>query len=198
MSVTTVESIEDWNDVLTKASNHPCRGVVLDASAVWCGPCKKIAPVFKSMSQENAFFDTLSFVKMDVDDADDLAANLRINAMPTFFFFLDRKEVARFEGADQVKLRNGCNSLLQMVNEKRNQNQQDQGASSFSSENTTSGTTKRGVPDLDSIKTKKSSTNNETEPIPDHHADEIDQLNDGDYFPVTQNTAPTTAHIQRK
>ena len=45
--------------------------IVIDFTATWCGPCKMIAPIFKQLSQE---FSGVIFVKVDVDEAPDVAA----------------------------------------------------------------------------------------------------------------------------
>ena len=42
---------------------------------------------------------------MNVDDADDVAMQLKISCMPTFFFYKDGKKVAEFSGADAAALR---------------------------------------------------------------------------------------------
>jgi thioredoxin 1 len=44
------------------------------------------------------------FVKVDVDDADDVAAACAIRAMPTFHFYKDGAKVEEMMGADQNKL----------------------------------------------------------------------------------------------
>jgi thioredoxin 1 len=46
----------------------------------------------------------VEFVKVDVDDADDVAAACGIQAMPTFQFFKGGAKVDEMKGADQVRL----------------------------------------------------------------------------------------------
>jgi thioredoxin 1 len=67
-----------------------------------CGPCKFIGPVFEKLSEENP---EAVFVKVDVDDADDVAAKCGIQAMPTFHFYKGGDKVAEMMGADQNKLK---------------------------------------------------------------------------------------------
>ena len=60
-----------------------------------------IGPVFEKLSAEHT---ELEFAKVDVDEADDVAAQCGIRAMPTFQFFKDGQKVDEMMGADQNKL----------------------------------------------------------------------------------------------
>ena len=73
----------------------------VDCFATWCGPCKAIAPVIDELSRKYA---AVNFVKIDVDEAQELAQSLSVRAMPTFIFFKQGKEVDRMEGADPSTL----------------------------------------------------------------------------------------------
>ena len=53
----------------------------MDFTASWCGPCKMIGPYFEELAGK---FPGVVFVKVDVDDLDDVAAECGISAMPTF------------------------------------------------------------------------------------------------------------------
>ncbi len=54
--------------------------VVCDFFATWCGPCKMLAPVLEQVAAENA--DKAVFVKVDVDECQDLAARYGIMSIP--------------------------------------------------------------------------------------------------------------------
>jgi thioredoxin-like negative regulator of GroEL len=78
--------------------------VLIQGIFVCCCPglsCRFIAPVFEKLANENP---DCEFVKVDVDDADDVAAHCQIQAMPTFHFYKGGAKVAEFSGADQAKL----------------------------------------------------------------------------------------------
>lgn len=62
-----------------------------------------ISPIFQQMSEksENA---GVTFVKVDVDSADDVAAHCKIQAMPTFQFFKGGQKIGEMMGADSKKL----------------------------------------------------------------------------------------------
>merc|ERR1712054_569248 len=58
---------------------------VVDFTASWCGPCQRIAPAFAKLAEE--YGETAVFIKVDVDEAEDIAAACGISAMPTFQFY---------------------------------------------------------------------------------------------------------------
>ncbi len=67
-----------------------------------CPPCRFIGPIFEKMAEE---FPDAVFVKVDVDEADDVAQACGIQAMPTFQFYKGGDKVAEFSGADEALLR---------------------------------------------------------------------------------------------
>jgi thioredoxin 1 len=50
-------------------------------------------------------FPAVEFGKVDVDDVEDVAAECKISAMPTFQFYRDGKIVKEIQGADEAGLR---------------------------------------------------------------------------------------------
>ena len=84
--------------------------MVVDYFATWCGPCRMIAPWLSE--QAKAFDGRVIFAKVDVDELEDVAAEQKIQAMPTFEFFKGGASVARFEGANKDKLLTKINELL--------------------------------------------------------------------------------------
>jgi thioredoxin len=75
--------------------------VVIDFTATWCGPCRMIAPHFQKLADSNS---DVIFIKVDVDDAADVAGKCGIQAMPTFKFYKNAAEVKSFSGADPAAL----------------------------------------------------------------------------------------------
>ncbi|KNC76249.1 thioredoxin 1 [Sphaeroforma arctica JP610] len=74
---------------------------IVDFFAVWCGPCKMIAPFLEEL---DAKFADVDFIKVDVDELEELAGECGITAMPTFQFYRDGKKVAEVKGANKAKL----------------------------------------------------------------------------------------------
>ena len=66
-----------------------------------CPPCKMIGPIFESLAGEHS---EMEFFKVDVDEAEEVAAECGIQAMPTFQVFKGGQKVAEMKGADQKGL----------------------------------------------------------------------------------------------
>lgn len=69
--------------------------------ATWCGPCKTIAPRIVEMSNK---YPDARFYKLDVDEVPDVAQELGVRAMPTFFVFRGGEKVGEVVGANQKAL----------------------------------------------------------------------------------------------
>ena len=73
-------------------------------STRWCGPCVRIAPKIEEWSTGD-YKDKVVFLKCDVDEAEAVSQKYDIEAMPTFVFFKDGKEIHRVVGANADQLR---------------------------------------------------------------------------------------------
>lgn len=94
-----VESKEDFNKQLTDAGG---KLVIVDFHATWCGPCKMIAPKLEAMSLVKT---NVVFLKVDVDEVEEVAQEYQITCMPTFLFFKDGKKIDSFSGANENKIK---------------------------------------------------------------------------------------------
>ncbi len=61
--------------------------VLVDFSATWCGPCKKLEPVVDQIAAEYA--GRVKVVKVDVDQSQATAAKYAVMSVPTLIFFRD-------------------------------------------------------------------------------------------------------------
>lgn len=75
--------------------------VVVDFTASWCGPCKRISPFFEELV---AKYPKAVFLKVDVDECQETAASQGVSAMPTFIFFRNKTKIGRLQGADTAAL----------------------------------------------------------------------------------------------
>lgn len=71
--------------------------VVVDFFATWCGPCRMLAPVLESVSED--YTGKVKFVKLDVDEASDIAKDYSVMSIPTLIIFKNGEEVAKTVGA---------------------------------------------------------------------------------------------------
>lgn len=69
---------------------------LVDFWATWCPPCRMMAPVLESA--EKQLGDKINFVKVDVDEQQQLAAEFDIMSIPTLVVFKDGKPVKRMSG----------------------------------------------------------------------------------------------------
>lgn len=69
--------------------------VLADFYADWCGPCKMLAPIVEEIAQERP---DLKVVKINVDEADAVAAEFGIMSIPTLILFRDGKAESKMVG----------------------------------------------------------------------------------------------------
>ena len=63
--------------------------ILVDFWAPWCGPCKQLTPILSEIANENK--DKFVLAKINIDENQQIAAQLRIQSIPTVFAFLDKK-----------------------------------------------------------------------------------------------------------
>lgn len=89
----TIKYIKELDELKLVIKNNS--KVAIDYYATWCGPCKKISPEFERLSNDNAYAGW-TFIKIDVDEAEEIVAEYKIVQMPTFMFFKGGNLVDRY------------------------------------------------------------------------------------------------------
>ena len=77
---------------------------LLDVWATWCGPCKMIAPVVETLSEE--FAGKVEFFKADAEENPALTKKLRVMSIPNILLFKNGKVAARhvgFQSAEELR-----------------------------------------------------------------------------------------------
>jgi len=97
-----VKKCASHDELLKELSDAGDKLVVVDFFAEWCGPCKVIAPIISELAAEHA---NVVFLKVDVDENEDSAAEYNISAMPTFIFIKKKEKIADMMGANAEKLK---------------------------------------------------------------------------------------------
>src|SRR5260370_39892893 len=71
----------NWDEEVTK-SNVP---VLVDFTAVWCGPCKVLSPIIQKLSDE--LVGKVKVAKLDIDESPATSARFGIRGVPTVMVF---------------------------------------------------------------------------------------------------------------
>lgn len=70
--------------------------VLVDFTAVWCGPCKMLEPILKELA--DLWVDKVHIVKVDVDQNPELAMQYNVMGVPTLMLFREGKVLERVTG----------------------------------------------------------------------------------------------------
>ena len=84
----------NFNEKIISASEKKL--VIVDFWAPWCGPCKQLTPLLEKVVSKGK--DKLLLAKINIDENQQVAAQLKIQSIPTVFAFKNKKIVNAFQG----------------------------------------------------------------------------------------------------
>lgn len=82
--------------------------VLVDFYADWCGPCKMLAPVLESVSEDRT---NVKIIKVNVDEAHELAKRYGIMSIPTLIHFKNGEIISKKVGLCDK------DTIVEMINE---------------------------------------------------------------------------------
>ncbi len=95
-----INSQNEWNTEVLN-SDKP---VFVDFWAEWCGPCRAVSPTVEEVSKD--YNGKVDFVKVNVDENNELVSKYNIFSIPTLAIFQNGKVIAQTAGAaskDKIK-----------------------------------------------------------------------------------------------
>ncbi len=96
-----------WDQEVLKAPGL----VLVDFWAVWCGPCRMVAPVVDEIAKD--YEGKLKVVKLNTDENPDIAGKYQIRGIPTLMFFKGGQTVDQVVGAvPKAQLKSKVDTLL--------------------------------------------------------------------------------------
>jgi thioredoxin 1 len=91
------KALEVTDNTFEQEVLHSAQPVLVDFWAVWCGPCKAVAPIVEELAGE--YEGRLKVMKLDVDDNPRTAMAYGVQSIPTLLVFKDGKPAERIVGA---------------------------------------------------------------------------------------------------
>ena len=92
-NILDVNESEFETKVLEESSK---RLVIVDFWAPWCGPCKQLTPILEKVISSSP--DKIILAKINIDENQQIAAQLRIQSIPAVFAFKEKQPVNAFQG----------------------------------------------------------------------------------------------------
>ena len=115
--LTQVASEAEFNQLLSSPDSPDSPALTMvEFTAPWCGPARKLAPAYASLSED---FPTLRFLKVDIQALESLGARFNVTSMPNIAVLKQGQEIERVtdsEGSENImkRLREICKSVSEV------------------------------------------------------------------------------------
>ena len=107
-TIVDINSNNFMQEVIEFSSKQP---VVVQFWAPWCGPCKQLAPLLEKVVNETG---NVKLAKVNIDENQEIAAQMRVQSVPTVYGIVDGKPVDGFAGAQpESELRKFIKKLIE-------------------------------------------------------------------------------------
>ncbi|MCH5178115.1 MAG: thioredoxin [Prevotellaceae bacterium] len=88
----TIITDQNYDNLLAQG-----KPIVIDFSAEWCGPCRKMAPIVEQLAQE--YDGKVIIGSCNVDENEELASKFGVRSIPAIFFVKDGQPIDKIIGA---------------------------------------------------------------------------------------------------
>ncbi len=92
-NIIDVDELE-FNEKVIEGSKEKL--IIVDFWAPWCGPCKQLTPVLEKIIKK--YSEKINLIKINIDENQQIASQLRIQSIPAVFAFKDKQIVNAFQG----------------------------------------------------------------------------------------------------
>eukprot|EP01084_Bolivina_argentea_P062026 113414_1 len=82
--ITEMEDEDEWDELLEKSTSQN-QDFIAYFTSPWCKSCKAFYPIFEDLC--NKYKSKLKFIKVDIDEFDEVALEYKVSALPTFIRF---------------------------------------------------------------------------------------------------------------
>ena len=102
-----IKNVDDWNTAFQNKNNI----LLINFTASWCGPCKKLKPELTRLSQDGKYSNVI-FYKVDIDECEEIANKLKITSVPTTLLVKNDNIFARISGANLSEITQNLDKLI--------------------------------------------------------------------------------------
>ena len=93
----TIKDVNTDNFMTEVIEASKTKPIIVDFWAPWCEPCKQLTPILEAAILK--YKDKLVLAKINIDENQDIAAQFKIQSIPTVYAFFEGKVVDGFQGA---------------------------------------------------------------------------------------------------